>query len=834
MIKLLSFYCHNTFKIKITKNQLSPLEIRNINKKKLLLMLLFLVFLLSIVNAICYINTSNDLFSKINLFFATIYLSLFIIGQKYSFRIASLFFILATTLDIFLNNNLLGPEAGIQMYYLALLFSMIILYDVQQKKELIILFSFITLVIIYTLFFSFPLFINIKYSPSEIKNLYIVNFLGCIFIVALAGYFYSINIEGALEKLGKEKETLDKIFNKNFEALLLIDSNTRQIIEANEKTCNLFEIDKNDIIGLDSNVLHSKLFTSEEKSNITRTLENGQKYQEDIEFITFNKKYFWGNAAASLIEIDNKNYILYRILDISQTKKINRQIVDVEASIPGILYSFYMDYNGKSGFDYISADCYKLIGKTQEEILSSNNLFGSIFKVKDFHSLAERVRISAKNMSLLNWEGEVLFENGQSKWIEVFSQPSRNSNNTITWNGVMVDSTEKVKLRKELLLSKIELDKTYAAKEDFLATMSHEIRTPLNSVIGMAYLLQENNTDPSQNERIEVLKFSADNLLGLINDVLDYTKISEGKLILENRNFNLVILLNNIHKSYLDKYQSNGGKLILDINSNVPIHVVSDELRLTQILNNLISNAIKFTPNGEILISLNYKKISNKNIKLLFEIKDNGIGIESDKIENIFDRFIQANTNTQRKFGGSGLGLSICKLLVEQFEGNINAKSELGKGTTFAFEIPVTIGTNEVNITETVEFHDYFLVDKNILLAEDNDLNILVAKSILERWNINIDIAKNGSIAVDMAKNKNYDLILMDMQMPEMNGLEAASEIRKFNPNIPIIALTANVLSDIQADFEAAGINDFVAKPFKPEILKEKLSVLMQNYLLHQ
>lgn len=217
-----------------------------------------------------------------------------------------------------------------------------------------------------------------------------------------------------------------------------------------------------------------------------------------------------------------------------------------------------------------------------------------------------------------------------------------------------------------------------------------------------------------------------------------------------------------------------------------------------------------------------------------FSIKDNGIGIEESKISAIFDRFIQANANPQRKFGGSGLGLSICKLLIEQFNGTIEVKSSPENGTSFIFKIPTKTGKMDNNITQTIAFHDYYLENKNILLAEDNDLNIMVAKSILQRWKINIDVAKNGLIAVEMVKNKDYDLILMDMQMPEMDGLEATKQIRLLNYKMPILALTADVLSDIQQNITQVGMNDFVSKPFKPEILKEKLNTLIQNYLLHK
>lgn len=811
------------------KNSLTVDELKQNNQNKLFAIILFFSFLSTVLISFIYFIINIYDLSFINAGLSCVYLLIIFINRLKFHQTSKFLFISFGALNIFYINNIFGFNSGIYLYFLPI--SIITFFIFNYKEKLSIFICLITLSIFSfgSFYFENKLFAKLIHSQSDLKFMFITNFSCCFLVLFIAGYYISLNQTSLIEKLGKEKNTFDKIFNKTFEALILIDRTTRRVLEVNQRACELFKYSKSDFIGLDTNILHKKVYTNLDIEIIDFALQNDSFYKEELEMITSDNITFHAKAISTIISIDKVDYLLFSIHDLTEIKRANRQIASLESAMPGVLYKYYLTKNGKFGFDYISPSCKNLLGFNSTEIIGKDDFFNNT-NFSNFYQLQKKLYFSAQNLSLLNWEGELTMPTGEKKWIEIFSMPSKGLDDAIIWNGVMVDITYKKALEIDLQKSKLEVEKVYAAKDDFLATMSHEIRTPLNSVIGMAYLIEQNNNDLLQKERLEVLNFSANNLLALINDVLDYSKINEGKLTLEERNFDLIVLLENIKKSNIDKASSNGILITFSLDVNLPRFVNSDELRITQILNNLISNAIKFTPNGKIDVAVSLQKLEQNHVLIRFEVKDNGIGIEQDKLPTIFDRFMQASTNTQRKFGGSGLGLSICKLLVEQFKGTIWVTSQYGKGTNFAFELPIKLGIKKNESEDDKLLSETILNQKQILLAEDYELNVIVAKGILERWNVIIDIAQNGLIALEMAKNKHYDLILMDLQMPEMNGIEATRQIRMFDKNIPIIALTANVLSDVQIDLDVVGFNDFVSKPFKPDILKEKMSTLIQRF----
>lgn len=362
------------------------------------------------------------------------------------------------------------------------------------------------------------------------------------------------------------------------------------------------------------------------------------------------------------------------------------------------------------------------------------------------------------------------------------------------------------------------------AKTNFLSTVSHELRTPLYAVTGLTHLLLEENPKESQKEHLKSLKFSGDYLLNFINDILQINKIEADKLEALQIDFNLEKILSEVINSLEQSAKANKTKLVLEYDRDIPVNLLGDPLKLSQIFINLIGNGIKFTKKGEVTIIAKLIQKVEDNIKVYFEIRDNGIGIDLNRQQNIFDSFEQGSIQINREYGGTGLGLTIVKSLLGLFGSQIELKSEEGKGSSFFFELEFK---SKDSIIDDIPFEitpvDYDFTGLHILIVEDNKINQVITKKMLDKKQISCDIANNGLEAVAMVRKKDYDCILMDIHMPGISGEEATIEIRKFNRFVPIIALTAISLDDSLESFYAAGCNDVVTKPFKPEVFYQKI-----------
>lgn len=389
---------------------------------------------------------------------------------------------------------------------------------------------------------------------------------------------------------------------------------------------------------------------------------------------------------------------------------------------------------------------------------------------------------------------------------------------------------------KKLYEAKKQAEKSKHVKEQFLASMSHEIRTPLNAILGFQELLKTTNLNDEQKEYVNSVDFAGRNLLVIINDILDISKIEAGKFLFEEVELNIKEVLNSVIE--LIEFRAKEKQLVLkcEFNSDFSEIVLGDSARLTQILLNLIGNSIKFTEKGGITISISKLEDNDKFEKVEFKVCDTGIGISEENIKNIFESFTQASSETNRKYGGTGLGLTIVKQLIELQGGQISVESELNKGSVFCFYLSFKKGKfsdrNRKTNLSTSGF-DFILKNKKILLVEDMLLNQSLVKKIMQKWEVVLTIANNGIEALEMLKHQQFDLILMDIQMPEMDGYETTQHIRNWDNqkinSIPIIALTAHASSSEAEKCINLGMNAYLAKPFKTDQLKNSILNLINS-----
>lgn len=364
------------------------------------------------------------------------------------------------------------------------------------------------------------------------------------------------------------------------------------------------------------------------------------------------------------------------------------------------------------------------------------------------------------------------------------------------------------------------------AKSEFLSTMSHEIRTPLNSVIGMSHLMLKNEPRPDQRKLLDVIIFSANNLLNIVNDILDYSKIEAGKITFEEIEMDIPSLADNLVTSLRSAAQDKGISLDLHIDPSLNYRVIGDPTRVFQVITNLVHNAIKFTAEGGVSLHINLTDFDEENVTLLVQVKDTGIGISPENQARIFERFTQADSSTVRGFGGTGLGLAITKRILELRGSTLQLKSEPGKGSNFfffhTFKRTGTLlkpkKTEDLKVNDNKPFSGL-----PILLVEDNPMNVMVAESFLKRWGATVDVAKDGADALDKVNTEKHRLILMDLHMPIMDGYTSSMKMRDRGIQIPIVALTATLPSEIETKLAETGIDDILVKPFLPDELYRKV-----------
>jgi PAS domain S-box-containing protein len=406
-------------------------------------------------------------------------------------------------------------------------------------------------------------------------------------------------------------------------------------------------------------------------------------------------------------------------------------------------------------------------------------------------------------------------------------------NEMIVFAELATGIAEEAKIKAES--SMLEAENAVKAKQQFLSNMSHEIRTPMNAIIGFTKVLLKTELSAKQNEYLTAIKLSGDALIVLINDILDLAKVDAGKMIFEQTPFRMALSISAMLHLFETKIQEKNLELFKEYDERIPQVLVGDPVRLHQIILNLVSNAVKFTSKGSITVSVLLLKQDEETVDIQFSVKDTGIGIPANKIDKIFDNFQQASSGTSRLYGGTGLGLAIVKQLVEPQGGTIDVESKVNVGSTFSFVLTFKKTMEDVELESVMEELDVDNCDISVLVVEDIPLNQLLMKTLLDDFGFKRDIASNGKIAIEKLKLRPYDIILMDLQMPEMNGFEATDYIRNtMKSTIPIIALTADVTTVDLAKCKAVGMNDYIAKPVDERVLYSKIIGLAKHPILEK
>ncbi len=657
---------------------------------------------------------------------------------------------------------------------------------------------------------------------------------------ALYDHGKAIKLYGVFQDITEFKlaeERLRVIFEYSTDAHLLFGDSG--IIDCNHAAVNMIGCkDKNELL-----TFHPSVFSpeyqpdgrrSDEKSLEMDAIARKNGYHRfEWYHKRMNGEIFPVMVTLNLVNINKADVLLVVWHDITLQKQAQQTIVRNEAMLADtqeLTHSGSWEADLLSGKNFWSREAFRIFGLDPCEQGPESITFGKMIHPDDLALYKSVIEKTVNTGMISNIDLRIVLPSGELRYINAIGKPIIDEKGkVIKLYGAIVDITDRKSIENDLLKAKELAEYAAEAKSEFLSTMSHEIRTPMNALIGFTNLLLRTNPTEEQSKYLNVLKFSGENLLVLINDILDFSKIEEGKIVFEQIDFSVEVLLDNIRAAMSPRANEKGLQLKLLIDKDISGMVVGDPVRLSQIFTNLVTNAIKFTSEGKIVISATIGNKDFEKTSIDFEVRDTGIGIAADKLEYIFERFTQASSDTTRKYGGTGLGLTITQRLIELQGGRIKVESELGKGSIFMFSLVFKNSEVEpVPELKKITVRVQSLKGASILMAEDNEVNILLVRQFMKLWDVECDFAKDGAQAVEKVQLKNYDLILMDLQMPVLDGYQATKQIRSLPQEryktIPIIALTASAMLDIRHKAFDSGMNDYISKPFNPDMLYDKIA----------
>lgn len=662
-----------------------------------------------------------------------------------------------------------------------------------------------------------------------------------------------------------ERANLESLINSAPVAIFTVDSDYA-VIKANKKAEEFFGRQNHEIINRRCGNLIYCIHSYEHQKGcgfsdhcpfcpimnaIKRAvLEKKPTKGREMEFVLDRgscRKKLWVRFSVEPLRLQNNpNCAVIALDDISDRKRLEVSLIEERENIRAITDSakdaiLMMNPDGNISFWNRAAE--SILGYTAQEAIGTDlhlllvpYRYHNDYKeaLKRFHATGEGNALG-KNIEIL-----AKHKNGNEIPMELALSAVERSDGWYAI-GILRDITERKRSEKELKEAKELAESANRAKSEFLANMSHEIRTPMNVIIGMSDLIKDTPLNKEQQEYALMLSHSSEILLSLIEDILDFSKIEAGKIELESIDFDLRKLIGKIVDMLKIKASEKGLVLYCDIDADVPNFLNGDPNRLRQVLLNLINNALKFTSKGQISIKIknedrdSLNKTEQESLTISFEVADTGIGIPTDRLDRMFQPFSQADASTTRRYGGTGLGLAISKNLVELMGGTISVKSKYGQGAAFKFTSTFKKGLdralnpkffcnyNDTSLTSAVKAN---LTGIRVLMAEDNEFNQRLALIVLQKMGIAADVVCNGKEVIEAVCKNSYDIILMDVQMPEMDGIEAAKQVRKQGYYTPIIAMTANATPQDRLNCIQAGMDDYISKPINSDKLR---SIILKN-----
>lgn len=789
------------------------------------------------------------------------------------FALARYVFYLQLNIYCLIGAALLGMESGVHLFFIPIIAGTALVFNLRKIKSFLPVLAIPLVAILLLILLNDNLAIDMQSHTAELRHIYMQNFLITVLASFLLAFFYyritnqqQSQLHEAIEKytelttyLRKSEKKLqknllfsDKLLerlrdrNDYFKALLQNASDITAVVDAQGYfkyiTPSFFRL-----TGFKPDEIAEKtVFNFVHPDDMQRTLTRFQGVLQGVEAPTLLRfRYRKANGThmfleakgTNLLEEKNVQGIVINALDITDRLHYEEQAREKEKNIRTIL-------DNNDNRIWLLDRNYRLLDFNDAFARAFEKYFGNslqrdinVFELVPAEEHEEWLRRykAAENGTVHSYTDTFLIEGEKCTYrITIFPVMEEGELDRLTV--FAKDITEQEQAEQALIEAKEKAEEATRAKAQFLSTMSHEIRTPMNAVIGMTHLLLEDNPTPEQVENLRILKFSAENLMVLINDILDLSKVEAGKIVFEHAPFHLSQLVSDLNKSMQPAARQRNISLEVLQDTDLPQMVMGDSVRLSQILTNLLSNAIKFTEEGGVQVQVTMVQDAPDASIVQFKISDTGIGIPQHMQEAVFESFTQGSSDTTRRFGGTGLGLTITKRLLELQDSQIELESKEGEGSVFSFCLrfakpdskPDSMQKEITEEKNSSSLQESSLQGKRILMVEDNPLNVFVGRKFLEKWGVELFTAENGRQALEMLGKQVFDLILMDLQMPEMDGYEATRQIRKLKnaelASLPVLAISAATEPEVRTEALAAGVNDFVVKPFNPDDLLNQLS----------
>jgi PAS domain S-box-containing protein len=656
------------------------------------------------------------------------------------------------------------------------------------------------------------------------------------------------------ERLQLANEQLFIFFNLNPVATYIASSDDERFRFVNKAFLKLFSLEPKAIIG--KTALEAGVISAEEQERVLKQLKANGSHLAGFEYRVNN----WNGKNLDIlgyneqIKLDERDYYIGTIQNITEIKETEEKLRKLsefqDIMLNATDYSIVTTDAATGIVLSFNAGAERMLGYSAEEIIGKNNpgIYHDLNEVvARAKVLSEELQMEVKpGIDVFRIKTKLGYKSDVHEWtnirkdksritVEMAISPLRNKDNEIfAYISISKDITEQKKLQDELIKAKQIAEESVILKEAFLANMSHEIRTPMNAIIGFTDLLLKKKLQAQELDYVQTIKKSGENLLRIINDILDVSKIDSGVMEFEEHPISIREIFSSLNIMLSQKAKDKKLDLNFEFDINLPDTVLGDPTRLTQIILNLVGNAIKFTKKGGVYVFAKLTKELRNIYQVEFSVRDTGIGIATDKLQFVFERFSQAEAHTTRNYGGTGLGLSIARQLVTLQGGTMSVTSVLGKGSVFTFTLPFK--KTERKFIHTQLNYSVKDIEKlsqlNILVVEDNPINIKFITSLFSNYKIEVTVAENGRIAVGKVESNNYDLILMDIEMPEMNGYETTSVIRyELKNDVPIIAMTAHAMAGEQDKCIALGMNDYISKPINANLLFEKMIMAVSSQL---